>query len=86
MKAPLLELYYFEECPYCQRVLNTIQELKILVTLKNIHYDPNELQKLLYTTGRKTVPCLFIDGSPMHESLDIINWLISNQKNLDKTE
>ncbi len=86
MKAPLLELYYFEECPYCQRVLNTIQELKILVTLKNIHYDPNELQKLLYITGRKTVPCLFIDGSPMHESLDIINWLISNQKNLDKTE
>lgn len=86
MKAPLLELYYFEECPYCQRVLNTIQELKILVTLENIHHDPNELQKLLYKTGRKTVPCLFIDGSPMHESLDIINWLISNQKNLDKTE
>ena len=86
MKAPLLELYYFDECPYCQRVLNTIKELKVLVTFKNIHHDIQEMQKLLYVTGRKTVPCLFINGTPMHESLDIMNWLKANQETLDKTE
>lgn len=86
MKAPLLELYYFDSCPYCQRVLNTINELKIKVTYKDIHSDLNEMHKLLYVTGRKTVPCLFINGDPMHESLDIINWLKANQATLDKTE
>ena len=86
MKAPLLELYYFDACPYCQRVLNTIKELKVLVTFKDIHYDIQEMHKLLYVTGRKTVPCLFINGTPMHESLDIMNWLKANQETLDKTE
>ena len=86
MKAPLLELYYFDSCPYCQRVLNIINELKIKVDYKDIHDDINEMHKLLYITGRKTVPCLFINGDPMHESLDIINWLKTNQETLDKTE
>ena len=84
MKAPLLELYYFDSCPYCQRVLNTINKLKILVSYKDIHDDINDMHKLLYITGKKTVPCLFIDGKPMHESLDIMNWLTANQETLDK--
>lgn len=86
MKAPLLELYYFDSCPYCQKVLNVIHELKIQVTYKDIHDDINEMHKLHYITGRKTVPCLFINGDPMHESLDIINWLKANQETLDKTK
>ncbi|MBC7539051.1 MAG: glutathione S-transferase N-terminal domain-containing protein [Bacteriovorax sp.] len=86
MKTPLLELYYFDSCPYCQRVLNIINELKIKVTYKDIHNDINEMHKLYYVTGRKTVPCLFINGDPMHESLDIINWLKANLETLEKTE
>jgi glutaredoxin len=84
MNAPLLELYFFDSCPYCQRVLNVIKELKIKVIYKDIHSDINEMQKLLYVTGRKTVPCLFINGEPMHESLDIMNWLKANVSTLDK--
>lgn len=84
MKAPLLELYYFDSCPYCQRVLNVINDLNIKVEYKDIHDNLNDMQKLLYITGRKTVPCLFIDGTPMHESLDIMNWLKSNVDKLDK--
>lgn len=86
MKAPLLELYYFDSCPYCQKVLNTINELKILVSYKDIHDDINEMHKLFYITGKKTVPCLFINGDPMHESSDIVNWLKANQASLDKTQ
>ena len=84
MKAPLLELYYFDSCPYCQRVLKTINQLSIKVTFLDIYENVSNMEKLNYITGRKTVPCLFIDGKPMHESADIINWLTSNQQNLDK--
>jgi len=84
MNSPLLELYYFESCPYCQRVLKVIRDLKINVAYKDVHRDLNEMQKLYSATGRKTVPCLFIDGKPMHESLDIINWLNSNKETLNK--
>ena len=84
MRSPLLELYYFDACTYCQRVLNTINELNILVSYKDISSDINDMHKLYYITGKKTVPCLFINGDPMHESLDIINWLNANQEILEK--
>ena len=80
-KPPQLELYYFDACPFCVRVLKVIKSHNIKVEYKDIYEDTNHLQKLTYITGKKTVPCLFIDGVPMHESLDIIAWL---EKNLDK--
>lgn len=86
MKTPLLELYYFDTCPYCQRVIKTIDELKVKVDLKDIHENLSDLQKLTYVTGRKTVPCLFIDGVPMHESQDIMNWLRANNETLEKVK
>lgn len=86
MKAPLLELYYFDSCPYCQKVLNIINEHKIKVHYNDVHDDINILHKLHYITGSKTVPCLFINGNPMHESLDIINWLKANLDTLEKNQ
>lgn len=80
-----LDFYYFDSCPYCQRVLRVINELKIKVNYKDIYGDTTNMQKLLQITGRKTVPCLFIDGDPMFESLDIIDWLRANEKDLEKT-
>jgi glutaredoxin 2 len=76
---PTLELYYFDSCPYCQRVLTAIKKNKIKVS----YLDINNMQKLMMITGKKTVPCLFIDGDPMHESLEIVAWL---EKNLDRLE
>lgn len=86
MKSPLLELYYFDSCPYCQRVLSVINNLKIKVIYKDIHADINEMEKLMYVTGRRTVPCLFINGTPMHESVDIMNWLKANVETLEKKD
>lgn len=83
MQAPLLELYYFDSCPYCQRVLTAIDRLKIKVSYLDIYGNTNNMQKLMQITGRKTVPCLFIDGDPMFESLDIIAWM---EKNIDRLE
>ena len=84
MKAYELDLYYFDSCPYCQRVLNIINKHNIKVNYKDIYEGTIHLQKLLQITGKKTVPCLFINGDTMHESLDIINWLEKNAEQLTK--
>lgn len=63
--------------------MGAITKNNIKVNYKNIYEDTNSLQKLVYITGRKTVPCLFIDGVPMHESGDIVVWL---EKNLERIE
>lgn len=84
MKAPLLELYYFDSCPYCQRVLKVVDKLNLKVSLLDIYDNTNHMQKLMYITGRKTVPCLFINGEPMFESADIMAWLEKNQETLEK--
>ena len=45
------------------------------VTYIDIHEDYKNKDKLVQLTGRGTVPCLFIDGKPMHESRDIAAWI-----------
>lgn len=72
-----LELYYFPECPYCQIVDDALIEtgLKKDVTYLNIRKSSEHRDHLVKVTGRSTVPCLFIDGKPMHESRDIAAWL-----------
>lgn len=77
MNEKKLELYYFEQCPFCQTVLSALRVtgLEDKVTLVDIHDDYKNKDKLIKLTGRGTVPCLFIDDKPMHESRDIANWI-----------
>jgi glutaredoxin len=77
MTKKKLELYYFDECPYCQIVLRTLSETNLTseVTLNNTRREPAHREKLMRDTGRTTVPCLYIDGVPMFESRDIARWL-----------
>jgi glutaredoxin len=79
-----LELFYFDECPYCQIVLEVIddQELNSKVTLCNVRKNPQQRDRHLKTTGRTTVPCLYIDDKPMFESRDIARWLEANRKKI----
>ena len=37
--------------------------------------DPQAAQTHYQRTGRRTVPCLYIDDVPFFESADIIEWL-----------
>jgi glutaredoxin len=78
-----LELYYFDECPYCQIVLNKIKNLGIQnkIIMKNTRHDPQAKNFHVNKTGRTTVPCLYIDDEPMFESRDIAEWLSQNIKN-----
>lgn len=72
-----LELYYYPQCPYCQIVLTALRVtgLENQVTYYNTLEEPERREKLIKDTGRATVPCLYIDNKPMHESRDIADWL-----------
>jgi len=76
----LLELYYYEQCPFCYRVLSKIKDLDLgpHIQFKNTLEDPSHSAFHQEKTGRTTVPCLYIDGEPMFESADIIKWLEKN--------
>lgn len=75
--AKTLDLYYYDECPYCQKVLRAMRRLGITnkITLKNILLSNEAATTLVRVGGKRQVPCLFIDGVPMYESDDIVAWL-----------
>lgn len=70
-----LVLYYKPTCPYCQRVLNFMQDKGIELEKHDILTDHEALETLIRVGGRQQVPCLFIDGKPLYESSDIITFL-----------
>ena len=72
----LLELYKFDTCPFCERVTNYIEASgRTDILYKDIIQDPEAEKTLIAVGGKRQVPCLFIDGKPLYESLDIIKWL-----------
>lgn len=74
-----LELYYYMSCPFCRRVMDVLEGRKHDIILKDIRTNPeleDELERR--NCGNTQVPCLFIDGRPMLESRDIIEFLEKN--------
>lgn len=79
MSGTELILYYMPTCPYCQKVTDFIEENNIeKIEFKNTFENPDAKEKLIEVGGKDQVPCLFIDGEPLYESDDIINWLKQN--------
>ena len=72
-----LELYYLNTCPYSQRVLQFIKDNNLVnqIRLKEIKSNDEYRDTLENIGGRLQVPCLFVDGEPMYESEDIIEYL-----------
>lgn len=74
-----LVLYYYPTCPYCRKVTKFIDKHELEeIELKNINKDQQAEKELIEVGGKRQVPCLFIDGEPLYESDDIINWLQGN--------
>jgi len=67
-------------CPYCQRVRDYLAKENITVPLKDTRDNPDYRDELIKIGGKPQVPCLVIDGKPLYESLDIIEWLKKNYK------
>ena len=71
-----LELFKSDFCPYCQRVLRYLAESgRTDVELLDIDQSEENSRRLVEVGGKRQYPCLFIDGKPLYESLDIIEWL-----------
>jgi glutaredoxin 2 len=74
-------LYYYDSCPFCARVLRSLNQVKVDVELRNVMSDSNHRSALQQATGRTTVPCLRIDNGTdsewMFESMDIMRFLQS---------
>lgn len=68
------QLYYKKNCPYCARVLRFMDENKITLDLRNT-LEPGNQNDLIRIGGKKQVPCLVINGKPLYESGDIIEYL-----------
>ena len=75
-----MELYFYEDCEYCQIVLNTIKNLKIKskFTFKDIRLNPDYAKELIEITGDVMVPCLVTAEIPMKEAKDIRKYLVSH--------
>ena len=71
-----LELFKKDTCPYCLRVMEYISSTgRTDIQFRDIRKNPEDAERLLTVGGVMQVPCLFIDGEPLYESLDIVKWL-----------
>ena len=84
MSYPKLELFKFDSCPFCQLVMSDIESKRVLVQYLDIYENRENMDRLLQDTGRRTVPCLYIDNQPMFESRDIMHWIDQNIDRLEK--
>jgi len=78
-----LELLYFESCPFCQRVLMFIGD-KHNIILKDTRLNKAYKEELLKATDKLQVPCLLVDGKPLLESDDIVEFLDNNRENWEQ--
>ena len=68
-------LYKMDSCPYCRVVQKELKRLGIVIEQRDTSRGSEWRADLMSKTGRTQVPCLFIDGAPMFESMDIVLWL-----------
>ncbi|WP_201860281.1 glutaredoxin family protein [Microvirga soli] len=75
-----LELIHKWACPYSARVRDFIEErgLKDQIAFTEVTETEDAKNRLAQLTGKTQVPCLVVDGEPILESRDIIQWLDQN--------
>jgi glutathione S-transferase len=54
----MLELYQFEECPYCKSVRTAMTDLELSYIIHNVSRDKNNRTKLEDISNQKFVPVL----------------------------
>jgi glutaredoxin len=75
-----LQLYHKWQCPYSARVRDFVDEHRLgdKIDYVEIHEAEGAQDKLAVLTGKTQVPCLVVDGKPMLESSEIVQWLRQN--------
>lgn len=72
----MFDLYILESCPYCQKVIDFMNDKNISFHKFDISNSDNKL-RLLALGGKEQVPFLFNEDTneKMYESNDIIKYL-----------
>lgn len=70
-----LELFVMNQCPFCEYVLDYLQEINLDIPVYDITNDAEALRRLMQIGGKLQAPCLFIDEVPLYESKDIVQYL-----------
>tara|TARA_Y100000034_G_C6785967_1_gene351587 strand:- start:429 stop:674 length:246 start_codon:yes stop_codon:yes gene_type:complete len=73
-------LYQFEECPFCLKVRNKLEELNLEYEKVDVSYSRDDplRKELLEKSGVASVPVIKIDDKYIGESKDIIEYLENN--------
>ncbi|MEF8757813.1 MAG: glutathione S-transferase N-terminal domain-containing protein [Halobacteriales archaeon] len=77
MAQPAITLYRLQACPFCERVVDTLQEHDLEYRsrfVEPMHSDRNVVKRL---TGSRTVPAIVDEntGVTMSESKQIVEYL-----------
>lgn len=74
-----LKFYYKPMCPYCVKVMKYMEENNVEgVEMLDIVADRKYNMELIEVGGKDQCPMLLIDGKPLYESDDIIEWFKDN--------
>lgn len=77
-----IALYFSPKCPHSQRVLHYMRSQGISIPLKNVTQDKQAKEELRTIGGYMIVPCLIVDGKPLYQDNDIIQWLAEHKDEL----
>jgi glutaredoxin 3 len=75
-----IALYYSPKCPHSQKVLAYLKKENLSIPLKDVTQDSQAKEELRVIGGYMIVPCLIVDGKPIYNDSDIIQWLSENRK------
>ena len=75
---PELTLYSSNGCPFCRRVTSFMSSKGVQINIEDPYSNSETMSTFKKLTGKTQVPCLMINGTPMHESNDIITWINGN--------
>ena len=73
-----LLLYHRVTCPFCRKVRDYLDSREIVIPMKDVGEDSDIREELRAIAGKTQVPCLIIDGKPLHESDLIVDWFAEN--------
>lgn len=63
--AAKVDVYSTSYCPYCRAAERLLDGKGVDYSAHDVTYDSDKREWLVQTTGRTTVPQIFIDGKPI---------------------
>lgn len=84
----MIELYQKENCPYCKKVREKLNELELDFVCRISKAGTKQREIMMKLGGQAQVPFLVNQekGVMMYESVDIVEYLEKNYGNVDATD